>query len=236
MTSEASPLEKSTSSEEAYEEILRRLRDGRVGLNDRIVDKALAAQLGMSRMPARDALLRLVNEGYLVGTTRGFKLPALSTKDILEIFDIRQMLEPRAIASAAAKGSGVDIAALESALNDARSAWLRDDMRSLIGANTRFRKVWLGAVPNRRLVALISRFYDQVSAVREATLHDPQTRTIAITIATAIFDGFKRHDTLYVHDQMVKFIEAARTQFLVLTAAARKDPTLSAHGTGGGSG
>lgn len=224
---------KNTNSEEAYEELLRRLRDGRIGPDDRIVDKTLAAELNMSRMPAREALLRLVNEGYLVGTTRGFKLPTLSTEDILEIFDIRQMLEPRAAASAAAQDSGVDIAALEAALNDARATWLRDDVSGLIEANMRFRKIWIAAVPNQRLVDLISRFFDHVNAVRVATLHDPESRASAIALTTQIFDGFKRRDTLYVHDQMNKFIEAGRLRFLALNPRQTGDARLSLRLAGG---
>ncbi len=41
-------------------------------------------------MPAREALLRLANEGYLVGTTRGFVTPRLGLDDIREIFEVRR--------------------------------------------------------------------------------------------------------------------------------------------------
>jgi hypothetical protein len=56
---------------------------------------------GTSRMPAREALLRLTNERYLVGTTRGFVTPRLSLEDIRDIFAVRLLLEPRAAANAA---------------------------------------------------------------------------------------------------------------------------------------
>ncbi|WP_353038913.1 GntR family transcriptional regulator [Mesorhizobium sp. M1300] len=44
----------------------------------KLVDVDIAARLGISRMPVRDALMQLVHEGYLVGTTRGFTLPTLT--------------------------------------------------------------------------------------------------------------------------------------------------------------
>jgi DNA-binding GntR family transcriptional regulator len=218
--------ERNTSAEEAYEEVLRRLRDGLIGAEDRIVDKALAAELNMSRMPAREALLRLVTEGYLVGTTRGFKLPTLSKEDILEIFDVRLMLEPRAAASAAAQGSGINLTALEAAFNDARVAWLHQDVSGLVKANTRFRSIWMDAVRNRRLVKLVWRFVDHVIAVRTATLYDPESRNLSVSITAKLLDGFKRYDTLYVHDQMQCFIEAGRERFLALSPGAANDAGL----------
>jgi DNA-binding GntR family transcriptional regulator len=85
---------KTNISDLAYETIRQRLRRAEIGPGDRLIDKALAAELNMSRMPAREALIRLVHEGYLVGSTKGFRLPELSRTDILEIFEIRLALEP----------------------------------------------------------------------------------------------------------------------------------------------
>src|SRR5271154_4432436 len=84
-----------------YLEILGRLQRGQVGAHERLVDTSLAVELNVSRMPVREALLRLVHEGYLVGTPRGFMLPQLSVRDIAEIFEVRKLLEPRAAAAAA---------------------------------------------------------------------------------------------------------------------------------------
>lgn len=222
--SEAS-LIKATNSDQAYEEVLRRLRAGEVGADDRIVDRALAEELNMSRMPVREALLRLVDKGYLIGTTRGFRLPDLSEADIMEIFDIRQMLEPRAAAMAAALGSGLDLEVLERALNDARDAWMRGDVPALANANRKFRATWLEAVPNARLVALISRFFDHVNAVRTATLSDQESQAESVTLSVALFEGFKRYDTLCVQEQMTRFIQGGRARFLAVVQ--RRDANKS---------
>lgn len=49
-----------------------RILRGEVGSEDRLVDTATAAEIGVSRMPLREALMQLVSEGYLESTTRGF--------------------------------------------------------------------------------------------------------------------------------------------------------------------
>ncbi|AOR80083.1 GntR family transcriptional regulator [Novosphingobium resinovorum] len=208
--------EKGSNAEEAYAEVLGRLRLGLIAPGDRIVDKALAAELGMSRMPAREALLRLVHEGYLVGSTRGFRLPTPSNADILEIFEIRKMLEPRAAAMAVVEMTPESLATLEAAFADAQKAYEKDDMMALFNANVAFREAWLAVVPNVRLVAMIHRHFDQVNAVRLATLHDKETRAISVTIASTLLAGFRRRDSLYVYEQMLSFIENARLRFVAL--------------------
>src|ERR1700681_4118239 len=88
-------------SERIYLDLRSRLQRGGIDADRRLVDLEVAAEYGTSRMPAREALLRLANEGYLVGTTRGFVTPKLSLEDIRDIFAVRRLLEPQAAANAA---------------------------------------------------------------------------------------------------------------------------------------
>ena len=79
-------------SERIYGDLRGRLQRCEIGPEDRLVDTEIAIAYGTSRMPVREALLRLANEGYLVGTTRGFTVPRLSLDDIREIFEVRRLL------------------------------------------------------------------------------------------------------------------------------------------------
>ena len=106
-------------SDRVYDLVVDRIQRGDVGRDDRLVDVAIAADLGISRMPVRDALMRLVHEGYLERTTRGFMLPSLTRREVLEVFEIRRLLEPRAAALAAQALDGRQIAGLEAAVGDA---------------------------------------------------------------------------------------------------------------------
>ena len=89
-------LKQTTLSESVYAEIRSRLQRGEIGPNDRVLDYEVAEEFDCTRMPVRQALLRLVSEGYLIGTTRGFVTPTLTNDDIHEIFEVRRLLEPSA--------------------------------------------------------------------------------------------------------------------------------------------
>src|SRR5215213_1180333 len=120
MAGEPSQLKRPGSlRERIYTDLRVRLQRCEFGPDDRLVDVDVASTYGTSRMPVREALLQLVNEGYLVGTTRGFMVPVLTQDDVRDIFEVRKLLEPRAAAHAARDLDSPAEAALAKALEQA---------------------------------------------------------------------------------------------------------------------
>ncbi|MCJ2182427.1 GntR family transcriptional regulator [Novosphingobium sp. 1949] len=204
-----------------YLEILRRLQQGEISADDRLVDTAIAAEQGVSRMPVREALLRLVHEGYLVGSTRGFVLPHFSDQDVADIFELRSLLEPRAAASAAYHLTMTDIADLEAGYRLTCEAVESGSGRELMRANSDFRKVWLRAVPNRKMATTITRFADHVQIVRRTTLHDTSTQQVVLKLLGEQLDAFRRRDSLAVFDTMGRFLDTARLRYFAVLETAR---------------
>jgi DNA-binding GntR family transcriptional regulator len=199
--------------QQIYLDLRGRLQRGEIGPDQRLIDVSLAEALGVSRMPVREALLQLMNEGYLVGTTRGFMLPRLTLDDIADIFEVRRLLEPRAAANAARDLDGEGHARLKAALARAEEARDRQDPVELALANIAFRDTWTGAVRNQRLAATISRFADHVQVVRFGTLHDPSIQSVVVDGMADLYDAFIRRDALAAQDRMTAFIAEAEKSF-----------------------
>jgi DNA-binding GntR family transcriptional regulator len=84
------------------EEVSNLLRDmildGRLPAGERINEVHLAAQIGVSRTPLREALSRLVNEGALRDVPRrGFFVCSLTEEEVRAIYPIRSILDPAAL-------------------------------------------------------------------------------------------------------------------------------------------
>ena len=207
-----------TSSKRAriYADLRRRLQRSEVGPDDRLVDVEIATAYGTSRMPAREALLQLVNEGYLVGTTRGFVVPTLTLQDIRDVFEVRKLLEPRAAAQAARDLDGASEATLGEAMALARSAAEEGDVERLILANIAFRNAWLGRVLNARLAATLSSFVDHVQTVRLETLRRGATQQVVIEGLEDLHAAFVSRDPIVVADRMAAFIGAAEQAFFAV--------------------
>lgn len=218
--------------EQIYADLLRRLQLSEIGPNDRLIDTDIAARWGASRMPAREALLQLVNEGYLRGTTRGFAVPVLSMQDIRDIFEVRRLLEPRAAACAARDLTDAAAAVLKESLAEARSAAAAADARRMIAANIAFRGAWMGCVRNERLAATIARFVDHVQAVRLETLRRPATCAVVVDGLAGIAASMRARDPVTTADRMAAFMAAAEEAFFAARGAQMADETAEAERPG----
>ena len=88
---------RSVISEKAYQKLRRMIYRGQLPPGSRIVERDLAARLGVSRIPLRESLARLAAEGLVRTIPNSATYVAdLSTNDILEIYSMRLLLEPLA--------------------------------------------------------------------------------------------------------------------------------------------
>src|SRR4029453_13795672 len=87
-----------TAEEEAYRHIQRVLRVGRYKPGERLIPEEIAAEIGMSRMPVREAFRRLASDGLVVlRPNRGCVVAGLTVDELFEIFEIRSVLEGLAV-------------------------------------------------------------------------------------------------------------------------------------------
>lgn len=200
-------------SSQIHSDLLQKIQRGEIGPEDRLVDIGIAREMGVSRMPVREALLRLANDGYVVGTTRGFVLPTLDRRDVADIFEVRRLIEPRAAANAARDMSDADHDLLRQAVANAEDAVRAHDAGGLALANVRFRQIWIGALANRRLAETISRFADQAQVVRAGTLYQPDIQQIVIQGLRRQYDAYVTRDSMAAHDAMSDFLTSAERAF-----------------------
>lgn len=101
-------------ADDIYEQLLQAITQGTIAPQDRLVQERLAAQLGVSRTPLREALLRLEQEGMLVRAGRaGFELRKITETEVEQIYGARQAIEGHAARFLAEYGRAEDFAKIE---------------------------------------------------------------------------------------------------------------------------
>lgn len=96
-------------SDQLVELVRDRILSGQVSADKPIRQDALAAELGVSKIPLREALARLEQEGLLRSqANRGFFVRQLSTAEAEEVYALRLKLEPEAVALAANRANEAD--------------------------------------------------------------------------------------------------------------------------------
>lgn len=199
-------MPKQNLRDQIYTALIGRIRSGAISWDDRLVDLTLAVELGVSRMPARDALMRLAAEGYLVPTTRGFVLPRLTATEIFEVFELRRLLEPRAAALAAQAMNPEVLKRMEAAVADGEAALAAQDGPTLFKASETFREAWLSVVPNRTLVQSIQRYFVQVQNVRLLTMRDAATLSLIVQGQRELLVAHRAGNAVEAADRMLRFV------------------------------
>lgn len=116
----------------AVERIRASIVEGSLDLGGQISEAALALQLGISKTPVREALLRLRADGLVdIHPQRGTYVFRVGAEDVVQICRFREILEAAALAEALAADRKGLIAALEENLRTMKEARRAADARAL---------------------------------------------------------------------------------------------------------
>ena len=87
-----------TISDQIYNHLLYQIISKQRPPKEKLSEAKLAKEFGISRVPVREALVRLTKEGLVKSIPRyGKYVNELTVKDVKEIFELRQVLEPMAL-------------------------------------------------------------------------------------------------------------------------------------------
>jgi DNA-binding GntR family transcriptional regulator len=147
-------------SARAREELRSAIVEGRLPAGSLTSVRALSEALGISRTPVREALVDLAQEGLVTfERSRGVRVNDSQGHDILEIFQLRRMIEIPAMREAAARFGAGDLRALARELAAMRAHL--DDERAFMHHDRAFHRVPLEVLGNARLIAIVESLRDQ---------------------------------------------------------------------------
>lgn len=107
-----------SSGEQVYDALLGEIRAGGFQAGDRLREEEVAERLSFSRTPIREALRRLENDGIVEHRPRvGAVIRSLGHTEMVELYEMRIVLERTAAQMAAKHGADAEFDALD-ALND----------------------------------------------------------------------------------------------------------------------
>lgn len=132
-----------------------------------VVQDALAAQLGVSRVPLREALKVLEGEGQVVyHPHRGYFVADLSVADLVEVYRIRALLEEEALTVGIPLMTNDDLELIDELMHEVKRATQTGDVGAVTAANRRFHFAMYEASNMPRLVRMIRTLWDATDAYR----------------------------------------------------------------------
>jgi DNA-binding GntR family transcriptional regulator len=170
----AKPLPIASVVDHVYVAIRERIISGELTRGSRLHQEDLAAELGVSRTPVREALRRLAAEGLVqMHTNRGARVADIQGADMRTPTEARMVIEPGAARIAAARGASVE--RMRAAIAAHRA--LIPDVQHSFDANREFHLALVEAAGNPFLMQFaemlwVSRIGEPIYARQVATPED----------------------------------------------------------------
>jgi DNA-binding GntR family transcriptional regulator len=127
-----------------------------------IAEETLASQFGVSRTPIREALLRLITDGFLEkGASRSYLVTEITIESIRNVFDLRYLLEPAAASQAASNPLRMEALTRAGEILETMGSWPQEakEIEQLLefhGLDARFHEAIAEASGNKQMAKFIS--------------------------------------------------------------------------------
>ncbi len=174
----------------------RMILDGDFPPGERLLEVHLAEDLGTSRTPVREALLRLEQEGLLHRRPQGgLAVRPLTPEEVEEAVGVRALLEAYAARLAAKNLDPRVLARLEANVAQFEKALKENKPDKLVEINTNFHDTLYKAASSELLYRLISDLQDVLHRFRRALLGDGQAAAASLADHRKLVQALKNGDS-----------------------------------------
>jgi DNA-binding GntR family transcriptional regulator len=168
------PIEQHLPKREAvYLRLKQAIVEGQLAPGQHLVETEVAARLGVSRNPVREALRKLEQEQLVYASTQGMVVSSISTKTIEEVYGIRALLEGWGCRLAAHHITPLESEHLLQVLARSRAAVEAGDVIGLTGWDVQFHGALIHASRNTTLAKMLDQLRDYVLRFRVLSLSLP---------------------------------------------------------------
>lgn len=150
-----------------FENLREAILEGRLEPGQRLMEIQLADQLGVSRTPVREAIRKLELEGLVIMVPRkGAYVADVSIKDIMEVLEIRAVLEGLAASLAAERMTEEELDELELLSYQFKQCYQRDDVEGMILKDIDFHERIFNSARNQKLIQIALSIREQIHRFR----------------------------------------------------------------------
>lgn len=207
----------------AYREIRQRILDNVYPAGHRALEQEYADELGLSRTPVREALLKLASEGLVeVMPRHGTRVLPVSPDDMREIYEMLTALEPMAAELVARKKlPAADLKPLIDASRDMTAALKADDLDAWAEADERYHRLLIALAGNRLLADTVQGLWDRAHRARMVTLRLRPKPVNSTAEHNAIVDAIRAGDATTAARLYRAHRERGSSELLALLERAR---------------
>ena len=192
-----------------YQQLLTQIQRGQLKPGDYLREQAIAEALGVSRTPVREALRRLESDGLVTSEPRfGMVIRDLSYAEVIELYQIREVLERTAAQMSARVITEVELQELE--VIQSRMEKVRHDAREMALINHTFHVAILNSAKNRYLWKALESVQKAMLILGPSTMEFPERAETAIEEHRSLLDALRARDVTLAEKVMGEHLTNAQ--------------------------
>ena len=176
-------------AQRVYDELIEGLRLGRYKPGDRIRAEDIAKTFDVSRTPVREALSRLQERGLLEMASGGLSVARLERADVMELYDVRELLEGSAARFAAQHASPSDLYTMKQIAEAFEK--VQNDAPRMAQLNHAFHDAIYKAAHNKYLLVTLEGMHDTLMLLPSTTFAVDHRQNSAVAEHQAILDAIE---------------------------------------------
>ncbi len=206
----------------AYEVLKRQVLICEIGPGTELREADLATALGVSRTPVREALNRLVYDGFVeVRPRQGYRVTDVTLAAVHEVFELRSQLEPVVVTLAVERASAEQLALLREHAHAPRPTTFED----CITQDHQLHELLADLSGNRRMAKVMRQLLAEMQRVLFLSLSGRSEGGVLNHHHPQLWAAIEARDAVLAQELTVAEIEANRQR--VLTALIERMPHVS---------
>ena len=173
----------------------------------RLIEKDLCEQLGVSRTSLREALREVQAEGILeYNSSRGLSVSAISVEDAKNIYRLRSVLEALAVEQFIEQASDAQIEELVEESERLKKAYRGGVLADIVGAKRDFYDRICAGAKNPIAFDMINRLVLRTSSLRKRSLVRKERHAQSIKEIEALMKAIQRRDTARARSAAIEHV------------------------------
>jgi len=187
---EAAPLRR-----KIYATLREAIESGQLRAGDRLVEKDICRDLGVSRTSLREALRELETEGLLVNhPARGLTVARMTLHEARNIYRLRGALEVLAAEQFTERATSDQMRSLRDSTEVMEKAYETGDIAGMIAAKTSFYDKLCAGAQNPEILDTLRRLNSRINLLRRGSLSGPNRLSQSISEIKALVSALERGD------------------------------------------
>ena len=173
------PIPTANLHQQVYHQLRQAIMTGKFRPGEVLTLRGLAAAMGTSIMPARDAVLRLAVERALESFSRGVRIPSIDLDQLDDVVRLRLVVEGEAASLAARRATAADLALIKQTCADAENALASQTISQFLVAEQAFHFSVYRAAHSQILQTVIETLWLQTGPVLALLIESEEGQTMS---------------------------------------------------------